>query len=111
VHFWYLSLTKRIPSKSPRVIFVLIFLDQAFFAPIFLPTYMLNLMMLEGKAMPDAIKKLQVGLKEALVTNWILWIPAQVVNFSVVPQKFQVLFSNFVAFAWTTYISWKTQKS
>lgn len=41
-----------------------------------------------------------------MVANWGLWIPAQVVNFRLVPVKFQVLYSNMVALVWNVYLSY-----
>jgi protein Mpv17 len=48
---------------------------------------------------------LQEHVPTALIANWSLWIPAQVINFRFVPGKFQVLFSNVVALAWNVYLS------
>jgi hypothetical protein len=44
----------------------------------------------------------------AVQTNWYLWIPAQLINFGLVPMQFRVLFSNVVALFWNTYLSWAT---
>jgi protein Mpv17 len=38
--------------------------------------------------------------------NFALWIPAQIVNFSLVPLNYQVLFGNVVALLWNVYLSW-----
>merc|ERR1719273_1856548 len=45
-----------------------------------------------------------------LKVNWQLWIPAQVLNFWIVPVQFRVLFANFVALIWNTYLSWGSQR-
>lgn len=111
VHVWYGSLMARFPGTSTSAVLKRTFFDQAFFAPLFLPTFMTNLMMLEGRNASEVPERLRRDLPDALVTNWALWIPAQVVNFGLVPSKFQVLFSNVVGFVWNVYLSWKTNDS
>ena len=41
----------------------------------------------------------------SVVANWQLWVPAQVINFALVPVHFQVLFANGVACIWNIYLS------
>ena len=45
-----------------------------------------------------------------MISNWQLWGPAQAINFKFVPVQFQVMFANFVAVAWNTYLSWKSHQ-
>ena len=47
----------------------------------------------------------------ALVANWALWVPAQLVNFRYIPGKFQVLFSNVVALGWNAYLSFTAHEA
>jgi hypothetical protein len=44
----------------------------------------------------------------ALKTNWSMWIPAQLVNFALVPIQFRVLVANIVALFFNTYMSYAT---
>mmetsp|Transcript_28060 Transcript_28060/g.39440 ORF Transcript_28060/g.39440 Transcript_28060/m.39440 type:complete len:257 (+) Transcript_28060:191-961(+) len=111
VHFWYGALMRKIPGNSISVVLKRTFLDQAFFAPIFLPTFMFNLMVLEGRSADEMLPRLREDVPDALVANWSLWIPAMMFNFRFVPLKFQVLFSNLVGFVWNAYLSWKTHES
>ena len=38
--------------------------------------------------------------------NWLLWIPAQLANFKLVPLKYQVLFTNVVELVWNAFLSY-----
>ena len=49
---------------------------------------MATLLMLEGSAQPIAAAQEQWW--PAIVANWKLWVPAQIVNFAIVPPHFQV---------------------
>lgn len=47
----------------------------------------------------------------AVKTNWIVWIPCQVLNFGIIPPQWQVMFANFVAVGWNAYLAIVTQVS
>ena len=80
--------------------------DQFCFAPLFIPTFVSVLTILEGHTNPATIfEKVQAGWWPALKGNWVIWIPAQAVNFSIVPPQFQVLFANVVGLAFNCYLS------
>jgi protein Mpv17 len=40
-----------------------------------------------------------------LVANWKVWVPAQVVNFALIPEEQRILYVNVVGIAWTCIIS------
>ena len=40
--------------------------------------------------------------------NLMVWIPAQFLNFSFIPTKYNVLFSNMIGLAWNAYLSYMT---
>jgi len=48
VHHWYGTLMKYIPGISVGAVLKRTFCDQAFFAPVFQPTFMFSLMMLKA---------------------------------------------------------------
>jgi len=70
---------------------------------------MINLMMLEGRPAKEVPDVLMTKVPSTVVASWLLWVPAQLVNFAFIPGKFQVLFSNGAGFVWNAYLSWKTQ--
>jgi hypothetical protein len=112
---------RKIPGNSLKVVLQRTFLDQIRFAPIFIPTFITSLMILESTSESKSTKTITetiVDISNVLardvpgivVTNWALWVPAMLVNFRYVPMQWQVLFSNCVGFVWNTYLSWKTQE-
>ena len=63
----------------------------------------------QGK--PEAIiPNLKQNVWSAMLVNWKLWPAANFVNFKFVPVQLQVLFANFVALIWNTYLSWATSR-
>ena len=85
-------------------------LDQFGFAPLFCPSFMALLWLLEGQQVASIVPKLKEVAPDIIVANWALWIPAMAINFSVVPLKFQVLFGNIVALVWNVYLSYMSVK-
>ena len=107
-HVWYRTLSMRLvpgPSTAGRVT-RRVALDQLGFGPIFTTSFMSWLWFLEGRV--DVVKQLQVAIPDMIVAGWTLWIPAMSINFSIVPIKYQVLFSNVVALIWNVYLSYKS---
>ena len=124
IHAWYGFLMTRIPGSSLSAASRRLFLDQALFAPAFLPVFLSCLALLEHVS-PDADRtndrergdpvrrwkeRLRKDVPEALAVGWAIWIPSMGFMFAVVPSKFQVLFSNAVGFLWNAYLSWRTHE-
>lgn len=120
VHAWYGYLMSSIPGTGISAIGKRLFCDQILFAPLFLPTFLSCLTVLEhvspgdGRNNNDLYTHLTSRLKndvpEALVVGWSIWIPSMAFMFAFVPMKFQVLYSNGIGFVWNAYLSWKTHE-
>ncbi|MEW5314400.1 MAG: hypothetical protein WDW38_005906 [Sanguina aurantia] len=83
--------------------------DQLFFAPIFLSGFITVLFTLNGDA--GLVKaKLQADLLTTVQANWLLWVPAQFLNFRFAPPNLQVLVANCVALIWNVYMSYSSHK-
>ena len=110
LHFWFGALNTRLfpgPRNLQRVVQKVVF-DQFGFQVLFQPGFMFTLYHLEGREnIGEQIVELTPDLLRA---NWTLWVPATCINFSVVPPKFQVLFSNVVALFWNMYLSKMSQQ-
>jgi protein Mpv17 len=95
-NYWYRALSTRIVPGKTRTLSRItkrLVLDQFVFAPMFCPSFLFVLWLLEGRDDVRSIhNKLMMVAPEVIVANWKLWIPAMTINFSVVPLKYQVLF-------------------
>lgn len=111
VHYWYGGLARFFPGSSPMVVAKRVVWDQGFFSPIFLPTWLTSLWIMEGQTSQDISTMLQAEVPTALVANWALWVPAQLINFRYIPGKFQVLFSNIVALGWNAFLSFTAHEA
>ena len=97
-------------------------MDQVLFCPSFLVVWLVGLWKLEeldpnhsmteqNKPRQTYMRRLVDAVPNLVVANWILWFPAQAINFGFVPVKFQVLFSNFVSLLWNGYLSFSTSST
>lgn len=113
LHFWYSFLHKVLPAANSMGAMGRLGLDQFVFAPVFIGTFLSSLLSLEhvsGNEAETALQekiqtKLQTDWWPAVQINWLMWIPAQFVNFRFIPGKYQVLFANVVGVFWNTYLS------
>ena len=118
VHVWYGFLMTRIPGTSVKTIGKRLFCDQGLFAPLFTPTFISCLTILEhvssvstsSDSFSSHFKERLRDSPEAIVMGWKIWVPSMGVMFAIVPNKYQVLYSNCVGFIWNAYLSWKTHE-
>jgi len=110
LHVWYNFVNKLAPGVGAGPALRRLVLDQGLFAPCAVAIYVTLLLILEGRA-EEVLPKLSADFWTMLRSNWVLWIPAQALNFRYVPLQHRVLFSNCVALLWNTYLSFATHHS
>ena len=57
------------------------FLDAFCFTPLFIPTFMTSLMILESKSIDEIQKIISRDYQDVLITNWSIWSVVVVVVF------------------------------
>jgi hypothetical protein len=105
LHAWYGALAAALPSQTTASALARLAADQLAFAPVFLSAFIASLGALEGAPAGECVSRVREGLKPTLLANWSLWVPANFLNFRLVPPALQVGFANVVALAWNTYLS------
>lgn len=109
VHYWYGFLSTRILGAGVVPTLKRVALDQFIFAPLFIPAFLFASFFLEGK-LDQLPNKLRADWFSTVIMNYKVWIPAQLVNFSVVPPQLRVLWGNFIGFFWNIYFSGSINK-
>ena len=132
VHLWYGILMTRIPGTGVSTIAKRLFCDQGLFAPLFTPTFISTLTVLEHLSLSPLdqngvknndinnhhnvdlythlLDRMKNDVPDAILVGWTIWIPSMAVMFAVVPGKYQVLYSNCIGFVWNAYLSWRTHE-
>nr|CCA18668.1 conserved hypothetical protein [Albugo laibachii Nc14] len=110
LHQWYLFLARNFAGAGKQAIAKRLIMDQFLFAPSFLPVFFTMLLTLEGR-FDKVSSKLHQEWWPTIKTNWIVWIPAQLINFGFVPGNLQVLFANVIGLFWNAYLSYVSHGS
>jgi hypothetical protein len=136
LHWWYGLLGRRVPGISFGSLAKRIALDQFVFSPVFTVVFFSSLMFVQGRA-AKIPQKLRQDYWPTLISNWAVWMPAQVgfgcsaccacgfsllvilfcacclkvINFRYVPALYQVLYSNFIAVGWNSFLSYQLHKN
>ena len=110
LHLWYVKWAPNIISKvtsNPNLQPVVgVIADQFFFTPPLMGSFLFISEYLKEYNPRNAIKALQNKMWTGLKTNWTVWPPVQLINFTVIPSQFRVPFVNFVGLFWTIYLSY-----
>lgn len=111
LHYWYGFLMAKIPGTTTLSAVYRVACDQFLFAPFFIiPAIFSFSSLLDGT--PEKIpERLKADWAPTLVANFALWVPAQFINFKLVPAQFQVLFANMVGLVWNVYLSAAVNKA
>jgi protein Mpv17 len=105
-HSWY-NILEAVVKIRHAVLGVLVrmALDAAIFSPVAVAGYFTWRTILEGKGIDGVISKLRAKWQGAVVASWEFWPLANVVNFSVVPVQFRVLYNNCLSLLWNGFLS------
>mmetsp|Transcript_11905 Transcript_11905/g.20675 ORF Transcript_11905/g.20675 Transcript_11905/m.20675 type:complete len:240 (-) Transcript_11905:220-939(-) len=112
-HYWYNLLFGKItaPIKDPIVgLIVRIFLDAIIFSPVTVSGYFAIRSILEGSGFAGVKEKLTTRLFTTVVGAWKFWPAVNVINFSIVPIPFRVLYMNVLSVFWSGYLTFVNSK-
>jgi len=85
---------------------VKVFIDQCIHHPLFyFPCFYALKGTVEGRPLASSFTKYQEDMWENCKALWAVWVPAQLVNFGVVPLHLRIPYVAGVSFAWTVIIS------
>lgn len=105
-HYWYIFLDWWLPGRSARVVTKKLLVDQLICSPIIITSFLYVTSYLEGKRGRELKNELLEKGKTLYAAEWIVWPPAQALNFYLLPTRFRVLFDNVVSFGFDWYFSY-----
>jgi hypothetical protein len=104
-HIWYGYLLRKYPGTTMKSVITRVAIDQFFFEPIYIPTFLSAVWTFEGEKLEDIKELLVETAPKTLVANWAVWIPATTLIFKCAQPKYHVLAANMVGFLWNAYVS------
>merc|ERR1740129_71850 len=104
-HFWYNYLDRVLPGRGVRIIVQKIAWDQLMFSPVCIAACLVVAGSLEAKSASSLTSQtLQLGGRLYLA-EWLIWPPAQFINFAFLPPRFRVVYDNSISLIYDVYTS------
>ncbi|XP_056644373.1 mpv17-like protein 2 [Diorhabda sublineata] len=104
-HFWYKYLDKFLPGYTLRVVTKKVIADQCIASPLCIATFFLSMQYLEGKSKSEFIEEAKEKSVKLYAADWMIWPPAQFINFYLLPYQYRILFDNMVSLGFDVYTS------
>ncbi|KZV75264.1 hypothetical protein PENSPDRAFT_673903 [Peniophora sp. CONT] len=105
VSAWFGILSRLQFSSPAKGVIYRTFLDQTLMAPLAVGTFFTVMPLIEGLGFDESKKRLSTNYAPTLVRNWMVFVPAQLVNFNFVPPQLRFVFIGVISLFWNTYLS------
>ncbi|KAK7091279.1 mitochondrial inner membrane protein Mpv17-like [Littorina saxatilis] len=109
LRFWYLALHKMYHGTRYASLKMLV-TDQTVGAPVVLATFVVGIGALRGDSRQQIKDSMKRDYLTIMLNNYKIWPAAQTINFFFMPLQHRVLFVNFIALGWNTYLAWITER-
>lgn len=104
-HYWYIFLDKVIIGRTFDMVIKKLILDQCICSPIIILSFFATVAIFED----DPIENLTEEVREKFWTlykaEWVVWPPAQIINFYLLPTRYRVAYDNTVSLGYDVYTS------
>lgn len=104
-HHWYFFLEKYMPGRTIGMVMKKVVVDQLICSPICITTFFLTLGYLEKTKVPEIIDEIKRKAIILYTAEWVVWPPAQVINFYILPIRYRVLYDNIISLGYDVYTS------
>lgn len=104
-HYWYIVLDKYLPGRTFRIIMKKLVVDQLICSTVVIGLYLGTLAILEKRTLREMKKEVLGKGLNLYQAEWLVWPPAQIINFYFLPTRFRVLFDNIISFFFDIYFS------
>lgn len=105
-HNWYKFLDRRLPGKTISVVIKKVIIDQIVCSPVCISVFFVTLAFLENLSWEETKKEIIKKGKRLYIAEWVVWPPAQLINFYILPTRFRVLYDNTVSLGYDVYTSY-----
>jgi hypothetical protein len=92
-------------KDSAREVAIKVFFDNLLFQAAFLNFYLLVMGLLQGRSLSDAYERCKHDFHDAWAYSCVYWIPAQTLNFALVPAPYHGLCVSMFNALWKVFLS------
>lgn len=104
-HYWYKFLDRRLPGRTVSIVMKKVFWDQMVCSPIVISTFFLTLGVLEKSTKEQIVREIKDKAWKLYAAEWVVWPPAQIINFYWLPNRYRVLYDNTISLGYDVYTS------
>nr|XP_036222049.1 mpv17-like protein 2 [Bactrocera oleae] len=110
-HHWYIYLDKRFQATNLKTVMMKIVLDEVICSPVYLTVFFTTLGYMEGHSIEESLQQLRKKMWKIYRFEWMLWPPAQFINFYFLPTQVRVLYVYMISIIHITYTAHVTHES
>lgn len=93
-------------GQDMRTVVAKVLFDQLVHSPLLaIPLVYLFKAVMFNYSLREGIERYMNDARDLLITCWLLWIPAQCLTFSIVPEQWRISFVALVSFFWICAVS------
>ncbi|CAD0200924.1 unnamed protein product [Chrysodeixis includens] len=104
-HYWYIFLDKRIIGKSFGMVIKKFVLDQFICSPIIILSFFATVAIFEEHPIDNLTEEVSDKFWTLYKAEWVVWPPAQIINFYLLPTRYRVVYDNTVSLGYDIYTS------
>ncbi|KAL0822397.1 hypothetical protein ABMA28_004480 [Loxostege sticticalis] len=104
-HHWYNFLDKIIIGRSFSMVIKKLFLDQFICSPIIIMSFFATVAIFEEHPLENFTDELKTKFWILYKAEWMVWPPAQIINFYFLPTKYRVAYDNTISLGYDVYTS------
>ncbi|XP_072753558.1 mpv17-like protein 2 [Anoplolepis gracilipes] len=104
-HYWYNFLDTRMAGRTIGVVLKKVVVDQLICSPLCISMFFLTLAMLENSSWAEFKDEVRKKAHRLYIAEWVIWPPAQVINFYFLPTRYRVLYDNMISLGYDVYTS------
>lgn len=104
-HYWYNFLDGRIAGRTIGIVLKKVIIDQLVCSPLCIGTFFLTLALLENDSLAELKDEIRKKAYKLYIAEWIIWPPAQVINFYFLPTRYRVFYDSTISLGYDIYTS------
>lgn len=104
-HNWYRYLDARLPGRSIGLVLKKVLIDQTIASPCVIFLFFITLGALRRSTAAEVLDEIRDKAAVLYTAEWVVWPPAQILNFYILPTRFRVLYDNTISLGYDVYTS------
>lgn len=104
-HNWYNFLDKIITGRSFGMVIKKLLLDQFICSPLIILSFFATVAIFEEHPLESFNEEVQDKFLILYKAEWIVWPPAQIINFYFLPTRYRVVYDNTISLGYDIYTS------